>query len=70
MLEEGEPLVVAYPEEHAKFLCKKGKVCLLFGDTSAAQAALKQAKEIAADLKFSDDSELSQDIAELAELLE
>lgn len=69
MLEFGETPVQAIPEEHAKFLCKKGKVRQLSGDTAAAQAALKHAKEIAADLKVSDDSEVGQAIAELSRFL-
>ena len=69
LLEAGEPQVESHPEEHAKFLCKKGQVCHLAGDAEGARAALVQAQGMAAELKVTDDSELGQAVAALAALL-
>ena len=65
LLEVGEPQVESYPEEHAKFLCKKGQVCQLVGDADGARAARKQAQGIVAELKVTEDSEVGQAVAEL-----
>ena len=69
MLETGEAQVEPYPEEHAKFLAKKGQVCHLAGDADGAQASLEQAQALAADLKVGDESEVAQAIRELKAVL-
>ena len=69
LLEAGEPQVESTPEEHAKFLCKKGQVCHIAGDAEGARAALVQAQGMAAELKVRDDSEVGQAVAALAALL-
>ena len=69
LLETGEPQVENYPEEHAKFLCKKGRVCHLAGDAERARAALVQAQGLVAELNVRDDSEVGQAVAALAALL-
>ena len=70
ILDAGEVLVKPMQVEYAKFLCKKGRVCHIGGDAKRADSALQQAKRIAEEMKLPDESELSQAIAELAELLE
>jgi tetratricopeptide (TPR) repeat protein len=66
LLEVGEPQVEARPEEHAKFLCKKGQVCHMAGDAEGARAALVQAQAVATELKVTDHSAVCRAIAELA----
>ena len=56
LLEAGEPQVESRPEEHAKFLCKKGHVYHMAGDAEGARASLVQAQGMAVELKVSDDS--------------
>ena len=38
LLDTGELQVENYPEEHAKFLCKKGQVCHIGGDAEGVDA--------------------------------
>jgi tetratricopeptide (TPR) repeat protein/predicted ATPase/serine/threonine protein kinase len=70
LLEAGESQVEAHPDEHAKFLCKKGQVQLLEGELPAAHASLLQAQSIAKELDVGEHSEVSQAIAELRGLLD
>ncbi len=70
LLDTGEPQVRNSPEEHAKFLCKKGKVFLLTGNAAKGQKACEEAQAIAAQLNVSADSEISRSISELVALLE
>ena len=69
MLETGEAQVESYPEEHAKFLAKKGQVCHLAGDADGAWASLEQAQALAAELKVGDDSDVGRAIRELEAVL-
>jgi tetratricopeptide (TPR) repeat protein len=69
VFDSSEAVVRTYPEEHAKFHCKKGQVCHLAGDACGAQAALTQAREIAVELKVREDSELGQAVARLEAVL-
>ena len=69
LFETGEPQVEPYPDEHTKFLCKKGQVSLLAGDSMGAVAALKQAQAITAELDLGSESELMKVVVELAHLL-
>jgi tetratricopeptide (TPR) repeat protein len=69
LVEIGEPLVESVPEEHAKFLCKKGQIGQLIGDPLRAREALEQAQEIATELDLADDSEVSRAVAGLMTLL-
>jgi tetratricopeptide (TPR) repeat protein/serine/threonine protein kinase len=69
LLEVGEPQVAIYPLELAKFLCKKGQVQLLAGESRGAQEALDQSKAIATEHKFGADGEVAQAINELTALL-
>ena len=57
------------PEEHAKFLGKKGQVCHLAGDADGAQASLGQARALAVELNVSGQSEVGQAIRALETLL-
>jgi len=66
----GVSKVEAVPVEHAKFLCRKGWVCHISGDEQGARTALKQAQQIAAELKVSSDSELGTSITELSLFVE
>jgi hypothetical protein len=52
------------------FLCAKGHVFYINGDTDGSLEALKQAREIAAELKAMDNSELGLAIVALAAVLE
>ena len=70
LIEAGEPLVEAYPEHHAKFLCKKGQVYQLTGDAEVARTVLVQVQKIASELNTSDDGELGQAIAALVAVSE
>jgi tetratricopeptide (TPR) repeat protein/serine/threonine protein kinase len=56
LLQAGEAQVAPYPDEHAKFLAKKGHVCHLAGDTDGAQASLEQAQALVAELKVGAES--------------
>ena len=69
LLKTGEPRIEGYPEEHAKFLCKKGQIYLIAGDAEGARMALVQAKGMAAELEVRDDSEVARAVAELVALL-
>jgi len=69
LLEMGDAQVAPRPDEHAKFLCKKGQVCRLAGDADGARASLDQARALAADLKVSEDSEVAKAIRELEAVL-
>ena len=69
LLKEGEAQVVVSLFNHGKFLCIKGQVLHLAGDTVGASSALVHARGIARELSLSDKGELSEAIAELAELL-
>ena len=76
-LEEAKKLLGAahhqvseYPEEYGKFLCKKGQVLVLAGESDPARAALEEVRSIADNLGVSAQSELSQAIADLTALLE
>jgi tetratricopeptide (TPR) repeat protein len=69
LLALGEPQVQEVPEEYAKFLCKKGRVQHLAGQAEAAKASLDQAQGIAADLGFSEDSEVMRAVRSTTELL-
>ena len=57
------------PIEHAKFLCKKGEVCLLSGARGDAIGSLEAARKLATELQVSGDSEVGQAIEELEALL-
>jgi tetratricopeptide (TPR) repeat protein len=69
LLETGEAQVEPYPEEHAKFLAKKGQVCHLAGDADGARASLEQAQALAAELTVGDETEVGQAIRELEAVL-
>ncbi len=69
LLQAGEPLLPSCPDEHAKFLCKKGQVQLLAGQAEGARASLMQVQDIAAESKVSEGSEVSQAMGELSRLL-
>lgn len=69
MLETGEAQVESMPEEHAKFLAKKGQVQHLLGDADGARASLEQAQALAADLKVGDETQVAQAIRELEAVL-
>jgi tetratricopeptide (TPR) repeat protein len=69
LLETGEAQVESYPEEHAKFLAKKGQVCHLAGDADGARASLEQAQALAAELTVGDESDVGQAIRELEAVL-
>jgi len=69
LLETGESKVEIFPEEHVKFLCKKGQVQCLEGQLSAAQASIAQAESIASTLEFGEHSEIARDIAKLQGML-
>ena len=69
LLEAGASLVAALPEEHAKFVCKRGLVCLSAGDAAGARTALKQAQEIATELKVTEHSEVGQALETLQAVL-
>ena len=68
--EEGEHLVKIYPDEHAKFLCKKAKVLHLARRPAQTLEALEQAQSIAAEINAKADSELAKMIIEAKEFLE
>ena len=70
LIDAGETQVRAMPEEHAKFLCKKGKVAHLAGDLMSANTALKEAQDMAEAIGCQPESSVGQAIAELTELLE
>jgi tetratricopeptide (TPR) repeat protein len=65
----GEEQVESIPAEHAKFLCKKGRVCHIAGDAEGARAVLKQAQGLAAELNITDDSEVSEALTALVAVL-
>ena len=69
MLQTGEPQVEPMPEEHAKFLGKKGQVCHLAGDADGAQASLEAARALAVELNLSGESEVGQAIRALEAVL-
>ena len=69
LLRIGESQVRNSPEEHAKFLCKKGQVFLLREDPLGAERALEEAQAIAAQLNVSKLSEIGQAIGTLSLLL-
>jgi tetratricopeptide (TPR) repeat protein len=69
LLEVAEPQVECDPEEHAKFLGKKGQVCHLASDTDGARASLEQAQALVAELKITDENEVAQAIRELEAVL-
>jgi tetratricopeptide (TPR) repeat protein len=69
MLETGELQVTSDPEEHAKFLAKKGQVCHLAGDADGARASLEQAQALAAELTVGGETEVGQVIRELETVL-
>ncbi len=69
LLESGESQVAIYPDEHAKFLAKKSRVQHLAGDTDGARASLMAAKQIAATLTITDNSEVGQAIQVLEQVL-
>ena len=69
LLTDGEPLVEVYPEEYAKFLCKKAKILQMIDESDEAQKALEQAESIAKKVNQSDDSELIRAIQEAREFI-
>jgi tetratricopeptide (TPR) repeat protein len=69
LIEAGEPQVTSDPEEHAKFLCKKGQIELLAGQAEDAEASLQRAREIAEQLGLTAGSPLGAEIATLSECL-
>ena len=69
LLADGEPLVKVYPEEYAKFLCKKAKIQHLTDESYEAQEALEQAESIAKKVNQSEDSELNKAIQEARKFL-
>jgi len=69
LLEEGENRLQDHPQEHAVFLCKKGSVCHLSGDSAGAAEALLQAERLMSGLDIADESNGAQAVAELKALL-
>jgi tetratricopeptide (TPR) repeat protein len=69
LLEKGEAQIVVFPEEHAKFLCKKGQAQLLAGQLPAARASLTQARTLTSGLHLGESREISSAIAQLESLL-
>jgi len=65
----GEGQVEIHPEEHGKFLCRKGHVHLMSGQPEAAWDVLTQAKTIGAELAVGEHTTLARAIAELEVLL-
>ena len=65
LIEVGEPMVLKLPEEHGKFLCRKGHVLWLNQDSEQARAALLQARELLRVLGLGDISPLARGIAAL-----
>jgi len=70
LLETSEPRLYNHPNEHAKFLSKKGQILKIAGDITGARAALTQARTLAAELQVSDNSEVAQAVSALGELLQ
>ena len=70
LLEIGEQQLATYPNEHAKFLCKKGQILLLAGAPETAQECLDQAKAVVAAHELEKDGEVVKAIADLAALLD
>ena len=69
MLQAGEPQVEKYPEEYAKFLCKKGRVFHMAGEVEKARAILIQAQAVASELNPANESEVAQALIAFADLL-
>ena len=69
LLECGEPQVEPMPEEHAKFLCRKGQVQHMSGRAQPARESLQKAREIADTLTVTENSEVSQAVTALTLLL-
>jgi tetratricopeptide (TPR) repeat protein len=69
LLETGEPHVSSYPEEYARFLCKKGHVQQCAGDTEGAQASLEAAQALAVEFKANDQSPVAKAIGHLETVL-
>ena len=65
LLEVGEPMILKLPEEHGKFLCRKGHVLWMSQDSEQARTALSQAKELLGSLGLGDASPLVRSIAAL-----
>ena len=61
----GELQVEAQPDEHSKFICKKGLASQLEGQTEHARAALRIAEKMAIQLQTDGDSQVNQMIATL-----
>ena len=70
LFQNGEHQVASNPEEHVKFLCKKGQVYHMAGDIGEARAASKQAQELAAKLNMNVHSVGAQALVRLRSLLE
>ncbi|MGB0639530.1 MAG: tetratricopeptide repeat protein, partial [Myxococcota bacterium] len=66
----GESQVKVRPDEHAKFICKRGLVSTLKGNTNEARADLQTAKEISIQLQTDHDSEVNQLISKLQTIVE
>ena len=66
----GEPQVRSVPSEYAKFLCKKGHLCHMAGNRDGAMAALTQAREIATELKVTEESVVGRALVALSEALD
>ena len=69
LLQEGEPLVEVYPEEHGKFLCKQSKVLHMAGESNKANESLEQAKVIAKEINSGENSDLGKLIPETEQFL-
>ena len=64
-LKLGEAQVEGYPEEYAKFLCKKGHICLSAGRPEEAIEALRRAQQIAAELSVGAQSQVGRSLEQL-----
>ena len=69
LLKTGEPQVARVPFFYGIFLCRKGKVLHLAGETDGAKAALEQARDLAEKMGLTDNGDLATLLAELTELL-
>ena len=70
LLHLAEPAVHRIPEEYAKFLCKKGEVHWLEGDLETSNRCLNEARNIAANLKVTERSEVATAIVTLSARLD
>ncbi len=70
LFDEGEALVAMLPDEHVKFLCRRGEFYILVGDVGGAREALQEAESIAVNLRLSDHGELARALRDLSVRIE